>query len=54
MTKDLLLISPKSISIFNIIERYYISESVLNTDEKKIEEMLKRFNLNLERIVIYL
>ncbi|WP_436884421.1 BglG family transcription antiterminator [Mammaliicoccus sciuri] len=49
MTKDLLLISPKSISIFNIIERYYISESVLNTDEKKIEEMLKRFNLNLER-----
>ncbi|WP_323706312.1 BglG family transcription antiterminator [Mammaliicoccus sciuri] len=49
MTKDLLLISPKSISIFNIIERYYISESVLNTDEKKIDEMLKRFNLNLER-----
>ncbi|MEX6012977.1 helix-turn-helix domain-containing protein [Mammaliicoccus sciuri] len=39
----------KSISIFNIIERYYISESVLNTDEKKIDEMLKRFNLNLER-----
>lgn len=49
ITKELLLISPKTISLFNIFERYYISESVLNTDEKKIEEMLKQFNLKLER-----
>ncbi|PTE34143.1 hypothetical protein BUY94_04575 [Mammaliicoccus fleurettii] len=49
ITKDLLLISPKSISLFNIVERYYISESVLNSDEKKIEEMLNQFNLVLER-----
>lgn len=49
ITKDLLLISPKDISIFNIVDRYYISESVLNSDEKKIDEMIKQFNLNLER-----
>ncbi|WP_323703305.1 BglG family transcription antiterminator [Mammaliicoccus sp. Dog046] len=49
ITKDLLLISPKPISIFNIVDRYFISESVLNSDEKKIEEMLKQFNLELER-----
>lgn len=49
ITKDLLLISPKPISIFNIVDRYFISESVLNSDEKKIEERLKQFNLKLER-----
>nr|WP_315294048.1 PRD domain-containing protein [Mammaliicoccus lentus] len=49
ITKDLLLISPKSLSVFKIIERFYVSESVLNSDERKIEEMLKNFNLKLVR-----
>ncbi|PTK14133.1 hypothetical protein BUZ78_12365 [Staphylococcus saprophyticus] len=47
--KDLLISSPKPTTVYQIINKFYISESMLSVDEKMIIEMIQPFNLKLIR-----
>lgn len=47
--KDLLISSPKPMTVNQIINKFYISESMLSVDEKMIIEMAQPFNLKLIR-----
>lgn len=49
IVKDLLINSPRSISVNHIINKYFVSESVLATDEKYILESLQYYKLHLIR-----
>ncbi|OIS61472.1 BglG family transcription antiterminator [Staphylococcus equorum] len=49
IVKDLLINSPKPISVNHIINKYFVSESVLSTDEKYIIESLQYYKLHLVR-----
>ncbi|MBO1214801.1 PRD domain-containing protein [Staphylococcus nepalensis] len=49
IVKDLLINSPYSISVNHIINKFFISESMLGVDEKHIIESLHEFNLQLIR-----
>ncbi len=47
--KDLLMSSPKPINVNQIVNKFYISESMLSVDEKVIIETIQQFNLKLIR-----
>ena len=47
--KKLLLTSPESINVDELFGKYYVSEAVIQSDEKKIEKKLCDFNLHLHR-----
>ncbi|RIM88023.1 helix-turn-helix domain-containing protein, partial [Staphylococcus shinii] len=47
--KDLLISSPKPINVNQIVNKFYISESMLSVDEKVIIETIEQFNLKLIR-----
>ncbi|PTK17102.1 hypothetical protein BUZ72_11170, partial [Staphylococcus saprophyticus] len=47
--KDLLISSPKPTTVYQIINKFYISESMLSVDEKMIIETIQPFNLKLIR-----
>lgn len=47
--QELLLYAPKSISINRLFEKYYISDAVINNDEKIISDILEKFNLKYIR-----
>ncbi|OXS77415.1 BglG family transcription antiterminator [Domibacillus enclensis] len=50
ITKTLLFKSPRSVSIMTFCETFYVSESVINSDEKIIADMLKPFHLEVVRV----
>lgn len=45
----LLYVSSRAIKTSSIYERFYVSDSVINNDEKVMEDWLKKFNLTLRR-----
>lgn len=45
----LLYVSPHSVKISSIYEQFYVSDSVINNDEKVMENWLGKFSLNLQR-----
>lgn len=47
--EELLLISPKRKNIFSLYQPFYVSETVINSDEKLISEALQRFELTVSR-----
>lgn len=47
--KDLLMNSPYSVSVNYIINKFFISESMLSVDEKHIVKTLNKYNLQLKR-----
>ncbi|WP_428909722.1 BglG family transcription antiterminator [Niallia sp. Krafla_26] len=49
ITKLLLFKSPNPISIMTLCEKFYVSESVINADERIISDTLKDYNLELVR-----
>ena len=47
--RELLLTSPKPVRIDRLFDQYYVGESVIQTDERKIEAILKPYHLRLIR-----
>ncbi|WP_368646208.1 transcription antiterminator [Alkalibacterium putridalgicola] len=47
--EELLFISPVAKNISEIYEKYYVSDTVISSDEKIIANNFKRYNLKLER-----
>ncbi|MBF7019779.1 PRD domain-containing protein [Staphylococcus sp. 18_1_E_LY] len=47
--KDLLIHSPYSVSVNHIINKFFISESMLSVDEKHMVKTLNKYNLQLKR-----
>lgn len=47
--EELLLSSPREKNIFDLYEEFYVSENVINFDEKIISEILARYDLQLIR-----
>lgn len=47
--EELLLISPKRKNIFSLYQPFYVSETVISSDEKLISEALQRFELTVSR-----
>lgn len=45
----LLFAQPKQIKALDLLEEYHISESVLNNDLKRIDDLLKKYDLTLSR-----
>lgn len=52
--KHLLLIAPKRIRVNDLFETYFLSSSSQSSDEKIIAEILKRYNLKLDKQRDYL
>lgn len=47
--KELLLSSPKSVRVDQLFDKYYVSASVIQNDERSIRRILKKYNLELNR-----
>jgi len=47
--EELLLSSPKEKNVFELYEKYYVSETVITSDEKIISEILEKYDLDLVR-----
>lgn len=47
--EEILISSPKELSVDKLYEKYYVSDSVITTDEKEMAKMLKKYNLTLHR-----
>lgn len=47
--KKLLFASPRAIRIADLIQEFYVSESVIQSDEKNIIKIIKKWNLRLKR-----
>jgi activator of the mannose operon (transcriptional antiterminator) len=48
--ENLLLISPRKMNIFDLYQSFYVSENVINNDEKIISEALTKFDLHVSRV----
>ncbi len=47
ITEALLLHSPNEKKVYKLYEKYYVSESVISSDIRKISDLLKKYNLTL-------
>lgn len=49
ITLRLLYLSPRKMKLQFIVEQYYVSESVINNDERMMNDWLRQFDLRLDR-----
>lgn len=49
ITLRLLYLSPRKMKLRFLLEQYFVSESVINNDERMINDWLQEFNLKLDR-----
>lgn len=49
ITAKLLYIAPRKVKIQDIVEQYFVSESVINNDERLINDWLKSYQLKIAR-----